>query len=108
MENQIVSQTKNLENPTALSWVYILFNLKTREMNIALSFNLLNRFSNFDTAQKLVYCRNFSNPFDSLAHKFLLGNISVESVMHNIKQENPTLRDLSLQAAFFNLCRVAV
>ena len=95
MENQIVSQTKNLENPAALSWVYILFNFKTREMNIALSFNLSKQLSNFDTAQKLVYYRNFSSPFDALAHKFLLENLSFESVMHNIKQENPTLSNLT-------------
>ena len=97
MENQIFTQTKYLENHAALSWVYILFNFKTREMNIALSFNLSKQLSNFDTAQKLVYYRSFSNPFDALAHKFLLESLSFESVMHNIKKENPTLASLTYE-----------
>ncbi|HZJ74517.1 MAG TPA: hypothetical protein VFC87_06910 [Perlabentimonas sp.] len=63
-------------------------------MKIGLSFNPPKRFGRFDTAQKLVYYRNYSSPFDALAHKFLLESLSAETVMHNIKQVNPTLNDL--------------
>ncbi|MDD4671402.1 MAG: hypothetical protein PHI03_00545 [Bacteroidales bacterium] len=97
MKNKIFTQTKNLENPTALSWVYILYNIKSQEINIGLSFNLLNRFSNLDRIEKLVYYRSFSNPFDALAHKFLLESISGKSIMHNIKQTNPTLSSLTYE-----------
>jgi hypothetical protein len=97
MENKTFTQTEILANPTTLSWVYILYNIKTKEMNIGLSFTLVNRLSNVDRIEKLVYYRSFGNPFDALAHKFLLESLSVESMMHNIKQVNPTLNSLTAE-----------
>ncbi|MDY0282390.1 MAG: hypothetical protein RBR35_17725 [Salinivirgaceae bacterium] len=97
MENKTFTQTEILANPTTLSWVYILYNIKTKEMNIGLSFTLVNRLSNVDWIEKLVYYRSFGNPFDALAHKFLLESLSVESMMHNIKQVNPTLNSLTVE-----------
>lgn len=95
MENQLFTQTEILSNPTTLSWVYIVYNSKKQEMNIGLSFNLAKQIGALNTTQKLVYCRSFSKPFDALAHKHLLDSLTKETVMHNIKQVNPTLRNLT-------------
>ena len=94
MENQLFTQTEILSNPTTLSWVYILYNTKTQEMNIGLSFNLAKQIGTLNTTEKLVYYRSFGAPFDALAHKHLLDSLTKETVMHNIKQENPTLSNL--------------
>lgn len=64
-------------------------------MNIGLSFFLSKQFKTIDTAAALVYYRSFSNPFDALAHKHLIEKLSIESIMHIIKQMNPTLRNLT-------------
>ena len=94
MENQLFTQTEILSNPTTLSWVYILYNTKTQEMNIGLSFNPAKQIGALNTTDKLVYYRSFNAPFDALAHKHLLDSLSKESVMHHIKQVNPSLENL--------------
>jgi len=63
-------------------------------MNTGLPFNLSKQLDIPDTAEKLGCYRSRSNPFDALAHKHLLYSLTKETVMHNIKQENPTLSNL--------------
>jgi len=94
MTKHTFTQSEILANPTAFNWVYILYNSKSQEMNIGLSFNLPKQFGTLDTVEKLVYYRSFSSSFDALAHKHLLASLSIESVMHTIKQANPTLISL--------------
>ena len=94
MKNQTFTQTEILANPTTLSWVYILNNTKTQEMNIGLSFNLAKQIGTLDPTEELVYYRSFGAPFDALAHKHLLDSLTKESVMHTIKQVNPSLKSL--------------
>ncbi len=94
MKNQTFTQTEILANPTTFNWVYIVYNSKTQEMNIGLSFHLAKQIGALNTTQKLVYYRSFGAPFDALAHKHLLDSLTKESVMHTIKQVNPSLKSL--------------
>ncbi|HCX98965.1 MAG TPA: hypothetical protein DG754_02385 [Bacteroidales bacterium] len=95
MANQAFKQNDNSVDPAPLYWVYILYNNISKELNIGLSFNLSKQSSNFDITEKLVYNRSFSSPFNALAHKRLLESLSIQSIMHNIKQANPTLSNLT-------------
>ncbi|MBZ0243560.1 MAG: hypothetical protein K8F24_10130 [Bacteroidales bacterium] len=55
---------------------------------------MFNRFNKADALEKLIYYRSFSDPFDALAHKHLLDSLSIETVMHRVKQMNPSLDNL--------------
>jgi len=94
MLNQAFQKNINLMPPTELSWVYIFLDKESMELNIGLTFNLPKRFSKPDATEKLIYYRSFSDPFDALAHKHLLDSLTIESVMHRIKQMNPNLKSL--------------
>lgn len=95
MRQQAFKSSNISLNTTALSWVYILYNAISEEVNIGFSFNLAKQFSSMDKIEKLVYCRSFNDPFDALAHKYLMENLSIESIIHSVKQLNPSLTHLS-------------
>ncbi|MBN1990152.1 MAG: hypothetical protein JW783_12190 [Bacteroidales bacterium] len=80
---------------TALGWVYIIINTSTQELSIGLTFNPSKRITRVTPAEKVVYYRSFTNPFDALAHKHLLEELSRESIIRNVTQQNPTLRNLT-------------
>ncbi|MDD4149704.1 MAG: hypothetical protein PHE33_06715 [Bacteroidales bacterium] len=84
-------------SPSVSSWVYILYNTMSKDLSIGLSLNLHKQFSRLNKVEKMVYYRGYINSFDAVAHKHLLENLSDESIMHNVKQINPSLSNLSFK-----------
>ncbi len=95
MAQQNDKQYKISIRSTVFSWVYILYNTMSKDLSIGLSFNLALQFGSLDKLEKIVYYRSFINSFDALAHKHLLESLSNESIMHNIKEINPSLSNLT-------------
>jgi len=69
-------------------------NKMTKDLNIGISFCIEKRLANGNADEKLVYYRRFPNAFDAAAHKYLLQNLSQQTVFHHIRSVNPDLQDL--------------
>ena len=67
-------------------WVYI-YKYEGDDLKIALSSNI-DSILNLKPKGKVVYLRPFEFPFDALAHKHLLEDLSKESVLCWIKKHH--------------------
>ena len=92
-----ISQNSITISTEVFGWVFIIINMNTQELNIGLTLNPSKRITRISAAEKLVYYRGFTNPFDAIAHKHLLEELSKESILHNIMQQNSTLKNLSTE-----------
>lgn len=81
-------------NTEPLGWVYIIINCITQELSIGVTLNPAKRINRVTENEKLVYYRGFTNPFDAIAHKHMLEELSKETIMHNVTQQNPNLKNL--------------
>ena len=61
-------------------WVYICEN-GNGDLKIGLSVTVDNLMSNLLPKIQILYLRNFNIPFDAIAHKHLLDDLSKESVL---------------------------
>ncbi len=68
-----------------LHWVYISKN-RQGILKIALSDDIGKCLSEMKLDEQIIYLRPFKLPFDALAHKHLLGDLSKASVLFLIKK----------------------
>jgi hypothetical protein len=74
-------------------WVYILENCGHR-LTVCLSADIDESLSGIADEEKVVYLRDFSRPFDALAHKHLLDALSSSSIRHLILKYKNVTRSL--------------
>ncbi|MDX9853317.1 MAG: hypothetical protein RBS81_06015 [Tenuifilaceae bacterium] len=89
-----ISQNSITISTEVFGWVFIIINMNTQELNIGLTLNPSKRITRISAAERLVYYRGFTNPFDAIAHKHILEELSKESILHNVTQQNPNLKNL--------------
>lgn len=79
-----------------MHWVYI-YEEEKDDLKIGLSVAIHNLISNLLPTVRIVYLRPFNLPFDAIAHKHLLDDLSKESVLRWIdKHKDETKRWLNL------------
>lgn len=66
-------------------WVYI-YEDNDHVLRIGISGDVSKVISNLELRSQIVYLRSFEFPFDALAHKYLLEDLSNESVWHMINK----------------------
>ena len=68
-----------------MHWVYI-YEDGENDLRLALSTDVGTIISNLKTKMRIVYLRQFELPFDALAHKHLLEDLSRKSALHWINK----------------------
>ncbi len=94
MRERSIAQSDISINVELFGWVYIITNSITQELMVGVTLNPEKRITRVTENEKLVYYRGFTNPFDAMAHKHMLEELSMETIMHNVTQQNPTLKNL--------------
>ena len=72
-------KTTMMQDDEQLCWVYIIEDGR-RHITIGISEDIESKIRRLINGEKLTYLRHFLQPFDALAHKHLLEDLSAESV----------------------------
>lgn len=76
-------------------WVYVTRNIQPdQELHIGIAANLPALLIE-SKDKEILYFRQFASTLDALAHKLLLTNVSSETLYRMIRENNPSLRNLS-------------